>query len=68
VILKSRSKRSCCADGSSVFCYGVCEVIFSGEFADIEVFRCKRLVFEVGHVILVLHPSDSDGVGGSALG
>lgn len=68
MILKSRCKRRCFADGSSVVCYGVCEVIFSGELADFEVFRCKRLVFEVGHVILVLHPSDSGGGGVSALG
>ena len=68
MILKARCKRSCCADGSSVVCYGVCKVVFSGEFADIEVFRCKRLVREFGHVVLVLYPSDSVESGVSAHG
>jgi len=68
VILKARFKRSCCVDGSSVVCYGVCEVVYSGESADIEVFRCKRLVLESSHVVLVLFPSDSDKSGVSAHG
>ena len=68
MVLKARFKRSCCVDGSSVVCYGVCEVVYSGESADIEVFRCKRLVLESSHVVLVLFPSDSVGSGVSAHG
>ena len=60
MILKSRSRRRCYADGSDVCCYGVCEVVYSDGFVDIEVFRCWRLVFEVSHSVLVLYPSDSE--------